>query len=60
MRIPTYPTRQGAEQIRGVLGIDPLSQDGIARWGRQTLAIYAGGLAMPPNLTTNTDQGERE
>jgi hypothetical protein len=27
-----------------VLGLDPLSADGMARWGREVLAVYAAGL----------------
>lgn len=34
------------DRIGGVLGIDPLSAEGLARWGRQVLLIYAGGLTM--------------
>jgi AcrR family transcriptional regulator len=37
------------EQLAGVLGTDPLSAAGMARWGREMLAIYAAGLmAVPP------------
>jgi AcrR family transcriptional regulator len=38
------------EQLTGVLGTDPLSAAGMARWGRELLAIYATGLllAAPP------------
>jgi hypothetical protein len=37
------------EQLAGVLGADPLSDAGMARWGREMLAIYAAGLlAAPP------------
>jgi AcrR family transcriptional regulator len=33
------------DRIADVLGTDPLSPDGIRRWGRQVLSIYRGGLA---------------
>ena len=37
------------DQLAEVLGEDPLSAAGIARWGREMLAIYAAGLmAVPP------------
>ena len=37
------------EHLAGVLGTDPLSAEGMARWGREMLAIYAAGLlAAPP------------
>lgn len=37
------------DQLTGVLGVDPLSAAGLARWGPELLSIYAGGLnATPP------------
>jgi TetR/AcrR family transcriptional regulator, regulator of cefoperazone and chloramphenicol sensitivity len=36
------------EHLAGVLGEDPLSAAGMARWGREMLAIYAAGLLAPP------------
>jgi TetR/AcrR family transcriptional regulator, regulator of cefoperazone and chloramphenicol sensitivity len=36
------------EHLAGVLGEDPLSAVGMARWGREMLAIYAAGLMAPP------------
>ncbi len=36
------------EQLAGVLGEDPLSAGGMARWGREMLTIYAAGLMAPP------------
>ena len=35
------------DRLREVLGIDPLSDAGLRRWGAETLAIYGGGLAAP-------------
>ena len=32
------------EHLAGVLGTDPLSAEGMARFGREMLAIYAAGL----------------
>jgi AcrR family transcriptional regulator len=32
------------EHLADVLGIDPLSREGMARWAREMLAIYAAGL----------------
>lgn len=34
------------DRIAAVIGIDPLSREGLTRWGRQVLSIYAGGLTM--------------
>ena len=36
------------EPLADVLGIDPLSAAGMARWGREMLAIYAAGLMSVP------------
>lgn len=37
-------------RLHEVLGMDPLSVDGLHRWGRQVLAVYQGGLlATQPN-----------
>ncbi len=36
------------ERLHEVLGVDPLSTDGLRRWGRQVLAVYGGGLAATP------------
>ncbi len=36
------------DQLAGVLGFDPLSADGMARWGTELLTIYAAGLTAPP------------
>jgi AcrR family transcriptional regulator len=36
------------EHLAGVLGEDPLSAAGMARWGKEMLAIYAAGLMAPP------------
>ena len=49
------------EQLTEVLGEDPLSAAGMARWGREMLTIYAAGLmAMPPGNEGPPDsEGER-
>ncbi|MFE7173267.1 TetR/AcrR family transcriptional regulator [Streptomyces sp. NPDC057616] len=37
------------DRLAEVLGTDPLSADGMTRWGPEMLSIYAGGLnAAPP------------
>lgn len=36
------------DQLTAVLGLDPLSADGMARWGREVLAVYATGLRTQP------------
>ena len=36
------------EHLTDVLGTDPLSAAGMARWGREMLAIYATGLLAAP------------
>lgn len=35
-------------QIAAVLGEDPLTPDGLARWGNELLVIYATGLLGQP------------
>ena len=49
------------EQLAEVLGEDPLSAAGMARWGREMLTIYAAGLmAVPPgNQRPPDSEGER-
>ena len=32
------------DHLRAVLGVDPLSAEGVGRWGREVLAVYAEGL----------------
>jgi len=36
------------EHLADVVGTDPLSAGGMARWGREMLAIYAAGLLAAP------------
>lgn len=36
------------EHLADVLGVDPLSREGTARWAREMLAIYAAGLPAAP------------
>jgi AcrR family transcriptional regulator len=36
------------DRLADVLGSDPLSADGMARWGAEMLGVYAGGLGAPP------------
>jgi hypothetical protein len=41
------------DRLADVLGSDPLSADGMARWGAEMLGVYAGGLgASPPEGST--------
>jgi len=48
------------EPLAGVLGEDPLSAAGMARWGREMLAIYAAGLmTVPPGNEGPEGEGER-
>src|SRR5690242_19763713 len=49
------------EPLAGVLGTDPLSAAGMARWSREMLTIYAAGLmAGPPgNEGPPASEGER-
>nr|WSZ18839.1 TetR/AcrR family transcriptional regulator [Streptomyces canus] len=37
------------DRLAEVLGTDPLSPDGMARWAPEMLSIYAGGLTAPPH-----------
>jgi hypothetical protein len=36
------------EHLADVLGTDPLSGEGLARWAREVLAVYGAGLLAPP------------
>jgi AcrR family transcriptional regulator len=36
------------EHLTEALGTDPLSGEGMARWGREMLVIYGAGLLAPP------------
>jgi AcrR family transcriptional regulator len=36
------------DRLREVLGTDPLSAAGMARWAPELLTVYAGGLNAPP------------
>jgi AcrR family transcriptional regulator len=36
------------EHLADVLGIDPLSREGMTRWAGEMFAIYAAGLLTPP------------
>ncbi|MGH3249811.1 MAG: TetR/AcrR family transcriptional regulator [Trebonia sp.] len=36
------------EHLADVLGVDPLTSEGMARWGREVLSVYASGLLAPP------------
>ncbi|GEB49730.1 TetR/AcrR family transcriptional regulator [Streptomyces cacaoi] len=38
-------------QLREVLGVDPLSGDGLERWAGETLSIYRTGLSGGPDHT---------
>lgn len=44
------------EQLTDVLGLDPISADGMARWGREVLSVYADGLRAQPQPQ---QEGER-
>lgn len=44
------------DQITEALGVDPLSEEGMARWSRELLAIYAAGLLAG---TARTGHAER-
>jgi AcrR family transcriptional regulator len=46
------------EQLAGVVGEDPLSAAGMARWGREMLAIYAAGLMAVPQGDEEPPGGE--
>jgi AcrR family transcriptional regulator len=48
------------EQLAGVLGDDPLSAAGMARWGREMLAIYAAGLMAAPQADEGPQGSEGE
>lgn len=40
------------DHLTEVLGVDPLSEEGVARWAREMLAVYATGLLADPEDTT--------
>ena len=46
------------EQLADVLGEDPLSAAGMARWGREMLAIYAAGLMAVPDGNEGPQESE--
>ena len=46
------------EQLAEVLGEDPLSAAGMARWGREMLAIYAAGLMAVPQGNDGPPESE--
>jgi AcrR family transcriptional regulator len=48
------------EPLAEVLGTDPLSAAGMARWGREMLAIYAAGLMAAPPGSDGPRDGEGE
>jgi TetR/AcrR family transcriptional regulator, regulator of cefoperazone and chloramphenicol sensitivity len=43
------------EHLADVTGTDPLSAEGMARWGWELLAIYAAGLLAGPPDEGGTD-----
>lgn len=36
-------------QLEKALGVDPLSVEGLRRWGAEALAVYRGGLSATPD-----------
>lgn len=46
------------DRLADVLGVDPLSEQGMARWAPEVMAIYGGGLgaAAPPPRGDTTDE----
>lgn len=45
------------DPLADVLGVDPLSAEGMARWAPELMAIYAGGLgAAPPPQSGTPDE----
>lgn len=40
------------EHLAEVLGTDPLSSEGMARWGHEVLTVYGTGLFAPPQGET--------
>jgi AcrR family transcriptional regulator len=46
------------EQLAEVLGSDPLSAAGMARWGREMLTIYAAGLMAVPQAHEGPESEE--
>ncbi|WP_142214134.1 TetR/AcrR family transcriptional regulator [Streptomyces sp. SLBN-118] len=43
------------DRLAEVLGTDPLSADGMARWAPEMLSIYAGGLNAAPQGETHPE-----
>jgi AcrR family transcriptional regulator len=39
------------EQLSAVLGVDPLSRDGMTRWAGEVLTVYQGGLFVAGPVT---------
>jgi AcrR family transcriptional regulator len=46
------------DRLTDVLGVDPLSAEGMARWAPEVMAIYGGGLSAtaPPPQAGTTDE----
>ncbi|HEX4702077.1 MAG TPA: TetR/AcrR family transcriptional regulator, partial [Pseudonocardiaceae bacterium] len=36
------------DHLADIIGVDPLSTEGMARWAREVLTVYAAGLLTPP------------
>lgn len=48
------------DRMADVLGADPLSRDGMARWASEALAIYRNGLLTTPPPDTGRSPAEGE
>src|SRR3569833_1998388 len=48
------------DRLADVLGVDPLSREGMARWAGELLTIYEGGLLAPPDSGQASKEHERE
>lgn len=44
------------ERLTDVLGLDPISTDGMARWGREVLTVYGAGLRAQPGPEQGQEQ----
>jgi hypothetical protein len=45
-------------QLTEVVGIDPLSRDGLVRWSAEVVDIYTGGVLTPPAAAVQASEAQ--
>lgn len=46
------------DRLAGVLGFDPLTAEGMARWGSELMTIYTAGLTAGPSAHDDAEGGK--